>query len=96
MEPVNMTLRMDRQLKEQAENLFSDLGFNMTTAMNVFLRQSVREQRIPFEITRDVPNVETLEALEEVRRMKLTPNKKVYSDFSELLSEVLGNVKTHV
>jgi DNA-damage-inducible protein J len=49
----NVTVRMDKELKKQAESLFSDLGMNMSTAVNVFIRQSVREGRIPFEVTRD-------------------------------------------
>jgi DNA-damage-inducible protein J len=49
----SITVRMDRELKKQAESLFSDLGMNMSTAVNVFIRQSVREGRIPFEVTKD-------------------------------------------
>jgi DNA-damage-inducible protein J len=44
---------MDKELKKQAELLFYDLGMNMSTAVNVFIRQSVREGRIPFEVTKD-------------------------------------------
>ena len=48
---ANVSFRIDRELKEQADTLFADLGMNMTTAFNVFLRQTVREGRIPFEIS---------------------------------------------
>jgi DNA-damage-inducible protein J len=44
---------MDKELKKRAESLFSDLGMNMSTAINVFVRQAVREGGIPFEITKD-------------------------------------------
>ena len=47
---ATINVKTDLELKKQAEELFSDLGMNMTTALNVFLRQSVRENRIPFEI----------------------------------------------
>jgi DNA-damage-inducible protein J len=53
---------MDVNLKKQAEELFADLGLNMTVAMTMFLRQAVRTQGIPFEISR-VPNAETLAAI---------------------------------
>ena len=53
---ANVSFRIDRELKEQADNLFADLGMNMTTAFNVFLRQAVREGRIPFEITMGKPD----------------------------------------
>ena len=48
---VKITLRVDRNLKDNAETLFAKLGMNMTTAINVFLAQSVRDQSIPFTIT---------------------------------------------
>ena len=43
---TNLSIRMDKELKEQAENLFSELGMNMTTALNVFVRQSVRQGKV--------------------------------------------------
>ena len=64
MKKVNVTLRVDEDLKKQADALFSELGLNMTTAFNVFLRQSVREQQIPFRVTRNSPNAVTLAAMD--------------------------------
>ena len=49
---VNVNIRMDEDLKKQAEQLFADLGMNMTTAINVFVRQSISYGGIPFEIVR--------------------------------------------
>ncbi len=51
MANVNVTIRMDSELKKQAETLFNDLGLNLSSAINIFIRQAVREQAIPFEIT---------------------------------------------
>lgn len=48
----NVNIRMDEDLKKQAENLFADLGMNMTTAVNIFVRQSINYGGIPFEIVR--------------------------------------------
>ena len=70
IETVNLSIRMERELKEQAENLFSELGMNMTTALNIFVRQSVRQGKIPFEISLNKPNLETLAALREIDDMK--------------------------
>lgn len=64
MKNVNVTLRVDEDLKKQADALFSELGMNLTTAFNVFLRQSVREQGIPFQISKNVPNAVTLAAMD--------------------------------
>jgi DNA-damage-inducible protein J len=47
---INVTIRLDRDVKENAEKLFSDLGMNLSTAFNVFARQSLRQGKIPFEI----------------------------------------------
>ena len=64
MKNVNVTLRVDEDLKKQADALFSELGMNLTTAFNIFLRQSVREQQIPFQVSKNVPNAVTLAAMD--------------------------------
>jgi len=69
-ETVNLSIRMDRELKEQAETLYAELGMNMTTAFNIFVRQSVRQRKIPFEIALNEPNAETLAALREIEDMR--------------------------
>ena len=70
MATTNITIRMDEELKKQAKELFSDLGLNMTTAFTVFAKQAVREQKIPFMLSKKTPNEETLEAIREVEQMK--------------------------
>ncbi len=50
-ESTSINLRIDKELKKQAEQLFATLGINMTTAMNIFLRQAVREQALPFKVS---------------------------------------------
>ena len=49
-ETINVTIRLDKEIKEQAEIMFRDLGMNLSTAFNIFARQSLRQGRIPFEI----------------------------------------------
>ena len=68
MKNVNVTLRVDADLKRQADALFSELGLNLTTAFNIFLRQSVREQQIPFQVSKNVPNAVTLSAMDASER----------------------------
>ena len=69
---TNISIRMDRELKEQAENILSELGMNMTTAFNIFLRQTVRQGKIPFEISLNRPttviNIEARKELQEAFR----------------------------
>ena len=59
-ETTNINIRMDKALKEQAESLLSELGMNMTTAFNIFLRQTLRERAIPFQISASVPTRKAL------------------------------------
>ena len=89
MATTNMSIRMDTELKKQAESMLSDMGLNMTTAMNIFLRQVVRQGKIPFEIATDIPNAETREAIQEVWDMISGKIKgKEYSTFDELLRDL--------
>ena len=89
MATVNMSIRMDKELKKQADAMFSDMGLNMTTAMNMFLRQVVRQGRIPFEIATDIPNAETVAAIKEMDDMisGKIPAKR-YSSVEELFEEL--------
>jgi DNA-damage-inducible protein J len=82
-ETTNVSIRMDVNIKKQAEELFADLGLNMTTALTMFLRQAIRSQGIPFEITR-VPNSETLAAMLEAEKIAADPNAEGYDDLGEL------------
>ena len=75
----NVSFRIETDLKNQADTLFQTLGLNMTTAFNLFLRQSVREGRIPFEITINVPNSETIAAMLETIQLANDPSTKTYN-----------------
>ena len=56
---TNLTISMDSDVKEKADALFSELGMDLSTAFNLFVRESLRVGGIPFELT---PNKETIEA----------------------------------
>jgi len=66
---TNLTIRINAKLKKEADELFSDLGLNISTAFNMFVRQAVRVQGLPFEITRKKPNSETLAAMHEAKQI---------------------------
>ena len=84
MSKVSTNINLDLELKKSAQELFADFGLDMTTAITMFLRQSVREQRIPFEIRREIPNKKTLEAMEEAMRISRDDSVKSYSTIEEL------------
>lgn len=91
MAQTNVSIRMDADLKKQFDAFCSDMGMTMTTAFNIFAKKVVREYRIPFEIGGERPNQETLEAMEEVRRMKEDPSEgKTYTDVDEMIRELLA------
>ncbi len=83
----NVSFRIDSELKKQADALFAQLGMNMTTAFNIFLRQTVREGGIPFEITINKPNAETVAALLEAQQLMSDSEAKKY-DVEDALREL--------
>lgn len=88
MATTNVSICMDTELKAQADELFAELGMNLSTAFNIFVRQSLREGGIPFEIHTDRPNKETIAAMLEAERIAKDPNVKKYSDVEEALREL--------
>lgn len=84
MATTNLNIRTDKDIKEQADQIFSELGLNMTTAINMFLRTTIRENGIPFSLKLDTPNVETVAAIEEGRRIALDGSVKSYKTMDDL------------
>jgi len=89
---VNITFRIDPELKREAEELYDDFGMSLSNAFTMFLKQSVREQRIPFVAARLEPSDAMLAAMEEVRQMEDNPTlRKSYSDVGEMFEEILAD-----
>ena len=84
MATTNLNIRIEKAIKDQAENIFNELGINMTTAVNMFLRTAIREHGIPFELKLDVPNDSTAAAIEEGRKLMADPTAPRYSSMEEL------------
>ena len=85
---TNISIRMDSSLKTQADALFAELGMNLSTAFNIFVRQALREGRIPFEISLNQPNYETIAAILEAERIAKDPSVKGYTDMDELFADL--------
>ena len=79
-----MNIRIDKDIKYQAEEIFNELGLNMTTAINLFLRTTIREHGIPFELKLDVPNETTAAAIAEGRKLMGDPLAPRYSSMNAL------------
>ena len=85
MPATNLNIRTNKEIKNQAEEIFNELGLNMTTAINIFLKTVVREYGIPFELKLDVPQETAAEAALE--------SKKMLSDLSECKSSNEETIK---
>lgn len=88
MATTNVSIRMETELKAQADELFAELGMNLSTAFNIFVRQSLREGGIPFEIRTDRPNKETIAAMLEAENIAKDPNVKGYTDLDEMFADL--------
>lgn len=87
---TNFSVRMDSDIKRQCEKLYAELGMNLTTAINVFLRQSLRSGGFPFDVRleREEFNKETIAAMIEAEYLAHAPEAKRYSDVEEALKEL--------
>ena len=85
---TNLCIRIDTELKGQAEALFNELGMSLSTAVTVYFRQAVRESRIPFEIKWDRPSKETASAMRYAATKARDPEAKRYADPEELFREL--------
>lgn len=89
MAKVPTNISIDSDLKEKAIPVLNELGLDLSTAVGIFLRQTVRERRLPFDVSLNVPNDETRSALLEIQDMRAHPEKyKRYHSFAEALKEV--------
>jgi len=84
----NISIRMDSDLKAAAEALFDELGMSLSTAFNIFVRQSLREGGIPFKITEGRPNQETVAAMLEAERIAKDPSVKGYNNVDDLFADL--------
>ena len=70
MATVNTSIKIDEKTKKEAQKLFKDLGLNLSTAINIFLKQAIREKGIPFYVNSLPKNSELAQVFEEARQIK--------------------------
>ena len=88
MAKVSTNISLDSDLKKASQELYSDLGLDLSTAITIFLKQSLRVQGLPFAVTREAPNAETMAAMNEYYEMKAHPEKyRKYASFHDAVSE---------
>ena len=88
MATVPTQVRIDENLKKQASELFAQLGMDMSSAMNIYLRQCVLRGGLPFSVELPQYKPEVIEAMEEAKRISKNPGTKRYNNFSEALEDI--------
>lgn len=86
MSKTSMSIRLDSEVKEQAQQVFSNLGMDMTTAINIFLRQAIQYQGLPFDVRLD-ENRKLLQVLTD-----LDQNRNMSQSF-ELVSDLMEDLR---
>ena len=86
MATTSITMRIDEELKTQLQELVSNLGMDMTTFFTISAKQAVREQRIPFAISMDIPNADTIRAIDDVRHGRNLG--RAYTSVEELMEDL--------
>ncbi len=81
-------IRIEEGIKKQAVELLEGLGLNLSDAVNIFLRQVILQNGIPFEVKYPELKQEVIEAMEEAKRISKDPSTKRYSSFSEALEDL--------
>ncbi len=84
MATTNLNIRTNKEIKDRADSICCELGLNMTTAVNMFLRAMVRQNGIPFELKLGEPNELTIASIEEGRKIALDTNIKGYNNIEDL------------
>lgn len=88
MATVQTQIRIEENVKKQAMELFNQLGLDMSTAVNMFLRQAILCGGLPFRV--EIPKLkqEVLDAMEEAKQISRDPNTKRYGSFAEALEDI--------
>lgn len=84
MATTNLNIKIDEDIKNESESIFNELGLNITAAINLFLKATIREHDIPFSLELDDPNEVTIAAMEEGDRLANDPSIPGYSNIEEL------------
>ena len=86
MSKTSMSIRLDSEVKEQAQQVFNNLGMDMTTAINIFLRQAIQYQGLPFDVRLE-ENRKLLEVLTD-----LDQNRNMSQSF-ESVSDLMEDLR---
>ncbi len=93
MAKVSTNITIDAETKAKAQAMLADFGMDLSTAVNIFLKQMIYEGAIPFAISREVPNKVTLDAMKEAHEMYVSPDSyKKYNSVDSMMEDILGEI----
>ena len=93
MAKVSTNITIDAETKAKAQVMLADFGMDLSTAVNIFLKQMIYEGAIPFTISREIPNKVTLAAMQEAHEMYVSPDSyKKYNSVDSMMEDILGEV----
>ena len=85
---ANINIRIDENIKKNAEKVFAKLGLNSTTAITLFYVQVIRSNSIPFELKAEIPNETTKKAIKEVEEMEKESNIDSFENVDVLMEDL--------
>ena len=86
-----INVNVPAEVKKESNDIFNNLGLNMSTAINMFLKRVIYERGIPFDVKEPKPSKELLEALQELDNMESHPEEyKVYHDVDKMFEDILN------
>lgn len=85
---TNVTIRLDKDIRDSAADFFEGLGMSLSTAINIFIRKCMMEDKIPFDIGYGSPNKKLIAAMLEAEALANDPNAKRYSSVEELIADL--------
>ena len=88
MKNVTTSIRIDSNTKQAATELLNELGLDLSSGVNIFLKQVVLQGGLPFQVKYPQYKPEVIEAMEEAEKLSRNPNIKKYSSFSEVLEDI--------
>lgn len=90
MGQATITFRIDEDMKEELNGICEALGLTLSGALTIFAKKMISERGLPFDVKLS-PNVETLMAIEEAKKIAKDPNIKSYKTAEEAFKDILGD-----
>ncbi|MCL1794849.1 MAG: type II toxin-antitoxin system RelB/DinJ family antitoxin [Oscillospiraceae bacterium] len=85
---ASINIRLDSEVKKNAENVYSRYGLSLAEAVTVFIHQSCNVGGLPFDLRPPRPNAESLEVMAEAKRISRDPSAKGHRDMKALFEDL--------